>query len=168
MCLAAFSMPTLIRFRRLKTSGYQENGWPSGFLKQMWRTERCWVLKRLGSITWCWTQWFWVSLIVERHSDNLQFTDVRVTRFVFKSWLQCCGKEYRSILLFSPSFFCPLPPSHLHSFSQDVPKDYRHMSLTGVEQRFEDEAYHQISKERVSVCMHSSCFPACLLLVSSI
>ncbi|XP_075998786.1 cyclin-F [Genypterus blacodes] len=34
-------------------------------------------------------------------------------------------------------------------FSQDVPKDYRHMSLTGVKQRFEDETYHRISKEKV-------------------
>ncbi|XP_060882424.1 cyclin-F isoform X1 [Labrus mixtus] len=34
-------------------------------------------------------------------------------------------------------------------FSQDVPKDYRHVSLTGVKQRFEDEAYRSISKERV-------------------
>lgn len=35
------------------------------------------------------------------------------------------------------------------SFSQDVPKDYRHVSLTGVKQRFEDEAYQHISKEKV-------------------
>lgn len=35
------------------------------------------------------------------------------------------------------------------SFSQDVPKDYRHVSLTGVKQRFEDEAYQQISKDEV-------------------
>lgn len=41
---------------------------------------------------------------------------------------------------------CPLSPL---SFSQDVPKDYRHVSLTGVKQRFEDEAYHHISKEQV-------------------
>ncbi|XP_047426822.1 cyclin-F isoform X2 [Mugil cephalus] len=34
-------------------------------------------------------------------------------------------------------------------FSQDVPKDYRHVSLTGVKQRFEDEAYQHISKEKV-------------------
>lgn len=34
-------------------------------------------------------------------------------------------------------------------FNQDVPKDYRHVSLTGVKQRFEDESYHQISKEKV-------------------
>lgn len=37
------------------------------------------------------------------------------------------------------------------SFSKDVPKDYRHMSLTGVKQRFEDEAYQHISKEKVSL-----------------
>lgn len=37
----------------------------------------------------------------------------------------------------------------LLSFSQDVPKDYRHVSLTGVKQRFEDEVFHQISKEKV-------------------
>lgn len=36
------------------------------------------------------------------------------------------------------------------SFSQDVPKDYRHVSLTGVKQRFEDEMFQQISKEPVS------------------
>ncbi|KAJ8254175.1 hypothetical protein COCON_G00207870 [Conger conger] len=34
-------------------------------------------------------------------------------------------------------------------FSEDVPKDYRQVSLTGVKQRFEDEAYEQISKEKV-------------------
>ncbi|KAJ8251490.1 hypothetical protein GJAV_G00221920 [Gymnothorax javanicus] len=34
-------------------------------------------------------------------------------------------------------------------FSEDVPKDYRQVSLTGVKQRFEDEAYMQISKEKV-------------------
>lgn len=37
----------------------------------------------------------------------------------------------------------------LLSFSKDVPKDYRHVSLTGVKQRFEDEAYQRISKEEV-------------------
>uniref|UniRef100_A0A8C6TDN4 Cyclin-F n=1 Tax=Neogobius melanostomus TaxID=47308 RepID=A0A8C6TDN4_9GOBI len=34
-------------------------------------------------------------------------------------------------------------------FSQNVPTDYRHVSLTGVKQRFEDEAYQCISKEKV-------------------
>ncbi|KAJ8346040.1 hypothetical protein SKAU_G00302330 [Synaphobranchus kaupii] len=34
-------------------------------------------------------------------------------------------------------------------FSDDVPKDYRQVSLTGVKQRFEDEAYQHISKEKV-------------------
>ncbi|XP_048848122.1 cyclin-F isoform X2 [Brienomyrus brachyistius] len=34
-------------------------------------------------------------------------------------------------------------------FSDDIPTDYRHVSLTGVKQRFEDEAYQQISKEEV-------------------
>lgn len=43
---------------------------------------------------------------------------------------------------FSPSI-SPL------SFTQDIPKEYRHLSLTGVKQRFEDEAYQQISKEKV-------------------
>lgn len=38
---------------------------------------------------------------------------------------------------------------YIKCFSQDVPKDYRHVSLTGVKQRFEDEAYHSISKEKV-------------------
>lgn len=37
----------------------------------------------------------------------------------------------------------------LFSFTQDVPRDYRHVSLTGVKQRFEDETYAQISKEKV-------------------
>ncbi|KAM3863903.1 cyclin-F [Diretmus argenteus] len=37
---------------------------------------------------------------------------------------------------------------HVKCFSQDVPKDYRHVSLTGVKQRFEDEAYQNISKEK--------------------
>lgn len=45
-------------------------------------------------------------------------------------------------------FFQSLSPL---SFSQDVPKDYRHVSLTGVKQRFEDEVFHQISKEKVRV-----------------
>lgn len=35
------------------------------------------------------------------------------------------------------------------SFTEDVPKDFRHVSLTGVKQRFEDETYGQISKEKV-------------------
>uniref|UniRef100_A0A8C9RIW7 Cyclin-F n=1 Tax=Scleropages formosus TaxID=113540 RepID=A0A8C9RIW7_SCLFO len=34
-------------------------------------------------------------------------------------------------------------------FRTDVPKDYRHVSLTGVKQRFEDETYQQISKDEV-------------------
>ncbi|XP_074552071.1 cyclin-F [Halichoeres trimaculatus] len=38
---------------------------------------------------------------------------------------------------------------YVKCFSQDVPKDYRHVSLTGVKQRFEDEVYQSISKERV-------------------
>ncbi|KAK2833447.1 hypothetical protein Q5P01_017336 [Channa striata] len=38
---------------------------------------------------------------------------------------------------------------YVKSFSQDVPKDYRHMSLTGVRQRFEDETYQHISKDKV-------------------
>uniref|UniRef100_A0A8C5EB30 Cyclin-F n=1 Tax=Gouania willdenowi TaxID=441366 RepID=A0A8C5EB30_GOUWI len=38
---------------------------------------------------------------------------------------------------------------YVKCFSQDVPKDYRHISLTGVKQRFEDEAYQDISKEKV-------------------
>ncbi|XP_076609000.1 cyclin-F [Chaetodon auriga] len=65
--------------------------------------------------------------------------------------------------------YAPLWPSHLSDFtgfskqdlvslsvllyvkcfSQDVPKDYRHVSLTGVKQRFEDEAYQHISREKV-------------------
>lgn len=38
---------------------------------------------------------------------------------------------------------------YIKCFSQDVPKDYRHVSLTGVKQRFEDQAYQCISKEKV-------------------
>ncbi|XP_024128705.1 cyclin-F [Oryzias melastigma] len=38
---------------------------------------------------------------------------------------------------------------YVKCFSDDVPKDYRHVSLTGVKQRFEDEVFHQISKEKV-------------------
>lgn len=37
------------------------------------------------------------------------------------------------------------------SFRQDVPKDHRDVSLTGVKQRFEDDVYQQISKEPVSL-----------------
>uniref|UniRef100_A0A8C7N9Q0 Cyclin-F n=1 Tax=Oncorhynchus kisutch TaxID=8019 RepID=A0A8C7N9Q0_ONCKI len=40
---------------------------------------------------------------------------------------------------------------YVKCFSKDVPKDYRQMSLTGVKQRFEDEAYQHISKEKVSL-----------------
>lgn len=38
---------------------------------------------------------------------------------------------------------------YVKCFNQDVPKDYRHVSLTGVKQRFEDQAYQFISKEEV-------------------
>ncbi|KAJ8398775.1 hypothetical protein AAFF_G00419720 [Aldrovandia affinis] len=38
---------------------------------------------------------------------------------------------------------------YMKCFSNDVPKDYRQVSLTGVKQRFEDEAYQQISKEQM-------------------
>uniref|UniRef100_A0A8C2WTN4 Cyclin-F n=1 Tax=Cyclopterus lumpus TaxID=8103 RepID=A0A8C2WTN4_CYCLU len=38
---------------------------------------------------------------------------------------------------------------YVKCFSEDVPKDYRHVSLTGVKQRFEDEAFQHISKEKV-------------------
>ncbi|XP_041133008.1 cyclin-F [Polyodon spathula] len=38
---------------------------------------------------------------------------------------------------------------HKKCFQDDVPKDYRHVSLTGVTQRFEDDCYQQISKEKV-------------------
>uniref|UniRef100_A0A665VG93 Cyclin-F n=1 Tax=Echeneis naucrates TaxID=173247 RepID=A0A665VG93_ECHNA len=38
---------------------------------------------------------------------------------------------------------------YVKCFNQDVPKDYRHVSLTGVKQRFEDDAYQNISKEMV-------------------
>uniref|UniRef100_A0A6Q2YE08 Cyclin-F n=1 Tax=Esox lucius TaxID=8010 RepID=A0A6Q2YE08_ESOLU len=38
---------------------------------------------------------------------------------------------------------------YVKCFSKDVPKDYRHVSLTGVKQRFEDEAYQHVSKEQV-------------------
>uniref|UniRef100_W5LHW9 Cyclin-F n=1 Tax=Astyanax mexicanus TaxID=7994 RepID=W5LHW9_ASTMX len=38
---------------------------------------------------------------------------------------------------------------YIKCFSQDAPKDYRHVSLIGVKQRFENDAYHQISKETV-------------------
>ncbi|KAF7220930.1 cyclin-F [Nothobranchius furzeri] len=38
---------------------------------------------------------------------------------------------------------------YVKCFSEDVPKDHRHVSLAGVVQRFEDEAYQQISKEKV-------------------
>uniref|UniRef100_A0AAX7TQX3 F-box domain-containing protein n=1 Tax=Astatotilapia calliptera TaxID=8154 RepID=A0AAX7TQX3_ASTCA len=59
------------------------------------------------------------------------------------------GKHTRSYTLVL--FFFPFasPSLSVFSFSQDVPKDYRHVSLTGVKQRFEDEAYHHISKDKV-------------------
>ncbi|XP_059417694.1 cyclin-F [Carassius carassius] len=38
---------------------------------------------------------------------------------------------------------------YVKCFGQDVPKDYRHESLTGVRQRFEDDSYHQISRDTV-------------------
>uniref|UniRef100_A0A7N6BFR4 Cyclin-F n=1 Tax=Anabas testudineus TaxID=64144 RepID=A0A7N6BFR4_ANATE len=51
---------------------------------------------------------------------------------------------------------------YVKCFSQDVPKDYRHVSLTGVKQRFEDEAYQHISKEKV---LHCFCSHFCLVFV---
>lgn len=36
------------------------------------------------------------------------------------------------------------------SFHDDVPKDYRQVSLTAVKQRFEDKRYQEISQEEVS------------------
>uniref|UniRef100_A0A671SC71 Cyclin-F-like n=1 Tax=Sinocyclocheilus anshuiensis TaxID=1608454 RepID=A0A671SC71_9TELE len=38
---------------------------------------------------------------------------------------------------------------YVKCFGQDVPKDYRHVSLTGVKQRFEDDVYQQISRDAV-------------------
>ncbi|XP_054849318.1 cyclin-F [Eublepharis macularius] len=38
---------------------------------------------------------------------------------------------------------------HKKCFHDDVPKDYRQVSLTAVKQRFEDERYEEISKEEV-------------------
>ncbi|XP_023124748.1 cyclin-F [Amphiprion ocellaris] len=38
---------------------------------------------------------------------------------------------------------------YANCFSPDVPKDYRHVCLTGVKQRFEDENFQQISREKV-------------------
>ncbi|XP_044289741.1 cyclin-F [Varanus komodoensis] len=38
---------------------------------------------------------------------------------------------------------------HKKCFHEDVPKDYRQVSLTAVKQRFEDERYEEISKEEV-------------------
>ncbi|KAL7849923.1 hypothetical protein SRHO_G00192720 [Serrasalmus rhombeus] len=38
---------------------------------------------------------------------------------------------------------------YIKCFSQDAPKDYRHVSLIGVKQRFESDSYQQISKELV-------------------
>uniref|UniRef100_A0A3Q2ZH39 Cyclin-F n=1 Tax=Hippocampus comes TaxID=109280 RepID=A0A3Q2ZH39_HIPCM len=38
---------------------------------------------------------------------------------------------------------------YVKCFSQDAPRDYRHVSLTGVKQRFEDDIYQHISKEKV-------------------
>ncbi|KAJ3601485.1 hypothetical protein NHX12_032453 [Muraenolepis orangiensis] len=38
---------------------------------------------------------------------------------------------------------------YVKCFSPDVPKDYRHVSLTAVKQRFEDATYQQISQQKV-------------------
>ncbi|XP_067912841.1 cyclin-F isoform X2 [Heterodontus francisci] len=38
---------------------------------------------------------------------------------------------------------------HKKCFHNEAPRDYRHMSLTAVKQRFEDERHQQISKEKV-------------------
>uniref|UniRef100_UPI00398E51F3 cyclin-F isoform X2 n=1 Tax=Pristiophorus japonicus TaxID=55135 RepID=UPI00398E51F3 len=38
---------------------------------------------------------------------------------------------------------------HKKCFHNEVPRDYRHVSLTAVKQRFEDERHQQISKEKV-------------------
>ncbi|XP_040047783.2 cyclin-F [Gasterosteus aculeatus] len=51
---------------------------------------------------------------------------------------------------FSKEHLAPLSVLlYVKCFSEDVPKDYRHVSLTGVRQRFEDEAFQNISKEKV-------------------
>uniref|UniRef100_A0A4W3HJN8 Cyclin-F n=1 Tax=Callorhinchus milii TaxID=7868 RepID=A0A4W3HJN8_CALMI len=39
---------------------------------------------------------------------------------------------------------------HKKCFHNEVPRDYRHVSLTAVKQRFEDERHQQISKEKVN------------------
>ncbi|XP_037112648.1 cyclin-F [Syngnathus acus] len=38
---------------------------------------------------------------------------------------------------------------YVKCFNQDAPTDYRHVSLTGVKQRFEDDLYQHISREKV-------------------
>ncbi|CAN9505270.1 unnamed protein product [Ophioblennius macclurei] len=38
---------------------------------------------------------------------------------------------------------------YMKCFSEEVPVDYRHVSLTGVKQRFEDDVYQNIGKEKV-------------------
>lgn len=39
----------------------------------------------------------------------------------------------------------------LSSFHDEVPKDYRQVSLTAVRQRFEDERYDEVGKEKVGL-----------------
>ncbi|MEE6526027.1 hypothetical protein FKM82_026405, partial [Ascaphus truei] len=39
---------------------------------------------------------------------------------------------------------------HKKCFHDDAPKDYRQVSLTAVKQRFQDDLYDEISKEKVS------------------
>ncbi|KAF7243050.1 Cyclin-F [Varanus komodoensis] len=42
---------------------------------------------------------------------------------------------------------------HKKCFHEDVPKDYRQVSLTAVKQRFEDERYEEISKEEAPIIL---------------
>lgn len=51
------------------------------------------------------------------------------------------------------SLMCP----SVCSFHDDVPKDYRQVSLTAVKQRFEDKRYEEISQEEVPPSSPVSC-----------
>lgn len=122
---------------------------------------------------WCGGGWMWGGVCVcvgdQWISNWVTETCLGVSLFdrwasyqqtVIRKWTsnKICPQEMIEVLLqvnwiiLRSCFFSPLlpPPSlSVFSFSQDVPKDYRHVSLTGVKQRFEDEAYHHISKDKV-------------------
>lgn len=99
----------------------------------------------------------WVTLIkwaLHWQTVILKWTSNEICPLDYRDAVSKVDQTESFDLFFSPFPVSPCSLSPL-SFSQDVPKDYRHVSLTGVKQRFEDEAYQHISKEEVlSFCFY--------------